>query len=199
MKLSSTVALLAGILGAASVSEAVAAQEPGEVTIDGFVRDTGSRPIAGVKVTLYPLGANTPSATGRSDEDGRYELRKKVGTTYDLLFSHSQTDPGHVTLLAEGKDQRISIKMYKRGEKRSAIAYNDALSAIERLLVMISSARLSERKALEADYVQAVSGRFLQDDAVEVLVDGNPETRTYLSRRRELAANMQRELKLVVK
>src|SRR5262245_35558150 len=110
-----------------------------KVTVDGYVRDSANKPIAGVKVSLYATGKRDAIDSARTDANGYYKISRKLDSTYDIMYTHTQMDLAIVELLVEDKNQQISIKMYKRGEARPATAYHEALQATERGLFLILS------------------------------------------------------------
>lgn len=199
IRTSQAVALLCLLAVSATPTPLTGEQGP-EVVVDGFVRDTADRPIAGVKVSMYPLTSSSAAAQTETNQDGRYQLRKNITTTYHLFFSHSTLDVASIAFLAEGRDQRISIKMYKRGEKRPVVAYNDSLNAIDRLHLMIASADKAERRGLEDAYLQMASAQLLDSGSIDLVVNiPTSETRAYLSRRRELVSKTRQELEIKLK
>jgi hypothetical protein len=165
-----------------------------EVKVDGHVHDSTGNAIAGVKVSLYSTGKKDAIDTVRTDDNGHYTLSRKIESTYDMMFSHSKLDLATVELLAENKNQHINIKMYKRGEKRSASAYHEALQASERLLFTIVSLPPAERGGLMGEYKASGAMELVHSKAEMPLSDSPSEQISrFFGEKRELLKKLDRD------
>ena len=96
-------ALVAPSMSLASPAAATSARVVADVTnaaaISGRVVDSRNDvPIAGVKVTAFPVGSTTAEATAMTDNQGQFTLNGLRGGDYRLLFERS----GYPRALAAG-------------------------------------------------------------------------------------------------
>src|ERR1700687_1791168 len=80
-----------------------------KVVIDGFVFDSQGNALPGVVVSIHP--SDKPGAAGSCVSDivtGKYSFKANMGSSFDIVYTHSKYDPAVVSLLANSKPQHIS-------------------------------------------------------------------------------------------
>jgi 5-hydroxyisourate hydrolase-like protein (transthyretin family) len=124
------------------------AQGGGKVTVDGIVVSSSGKPIPGVAVSIMSSGKKEPVRRVVTDKNGRYMIKIKIESTYDLWYSHTRLDFAVVSHLSAGKNQHINKVLYATGEKRPVSAYQDTLQSMERGLFHVLTLGKDDRKAV---------------------------------------------------
>ena len=153
-----------------------------DVVVEGYVHDSAGRPLKAIKVGLYAAQEAGPICDPvTTDADGYYKFNVKIVSTYSMMFSHTVMDPATIELLAEKKHQKVSIKMYKRGESRPATAYLDTLYAAEKWLFLAATRASNDRESVVREYKASGADQLIRAGKFSIVPQATQEARDHLN------------------
>lgn len=152
--------------------------------VDGYVKDSKGSPIPGVMVGIYSTSNKDSVEPARTNKSGYYKIEKPITDTYDILYTHTNFDLSTVEMLAENSTQHINIKMYRRGEKRPAVAFHGNLQSAERLLVLAVSRNEEGKNRLLKVYRESRASALLTDSDMPAINEDSKNIRELLERKR---------------
>ena len=108
-----------------------------QITVDGKVIDSKSKPVGGVDVGIYVPGAKDPIASQKSSAKGEYSFQGlKLQGAFDIMYTHSMYETATVTRLAESDNQHVSKVIYLKGEPKAVTAVHEQFLSARRLVFL---------------------------------------------------------------
>ncbi len=122
-------------------------RQPQKVRLEGYVFDSGGKPLGGVKVSVWVVGKSGSVAGTRTAPDtGKYEFEADVKTPFEISYSLTNFDYSIVSLLADKKSQQISKVLYRDGEPMPASAAHALLQSADRIAFLTLSLPPDQRR-----------------------------------------------------
>lgn len=127
-------------LSVSSDDKGAAGATDGKTYVNGVVLDRDKKPIAGAEVALLVTGKNDSVAGIKSERNtGAYRFAVVLTGAFDISFTKAGYHPCVSKQLVEGHEHKISVVLYKRGERMSSSAAHDYLQSVDRLVFLMTA------------------------------------------------------------